>query len=91
MAKVGKRFKSEADSSLGPVIEQLIGVGPLVLQSAKVLEDLNSFGLIEPLKQGVTATTSALFFLMLLIVALFTQMQMISLNVAWLLRNEFLI
>lgn len=89
MEKVEQATESIIDSCLGPVIEELIGVGPLVLQSARVLEDLNSFGLIEPLKQGVTAKTAIPFFLMLLIVFLFTQMQMISLNVAWLLRSEF--
>lgn len=89
MEKVEETFWSKVYFCSGPIIEQLIEVGPLVLQSAKVLKDLNSFGLIEPLKQGVTATTAVLFFLMLLIVTLFTQMQMISVNVAWLLRNEF--
>ena len=70
----------------GPIIEEIIFVLPLTLQSARVLLDLNSFGLVEPLKQGVTLTRMVSLFAMLLIVSIATHAQFLSVELAYVIR-----
>ena len=70
----------------GPIIEEMIFVLPLTLQSARVLLDLNSFGLVEPLKQGVTLTRMVSLFAMLATVSIATHAQLLSVELAYIIR-----